>query len=90
MTIHYLWNAELRGTIRTDLGELLFRVITHRDDMLHTIDVISSERHADGRQAEWRWEFLPGSPDSPRFQIIARERARLRAQSAAGIIEPCR
>lgn len=71
----YLWNAELRGTIKTDLGELQFRVITHRDEMLHTIDVISSERNADGSQAQWRWEFLPGNPDSPRFQIIGRERA---------------
>lgn len=71
----HLWNAELRGTLKTDLGELLFRVVTHRDEMLHSIDIISREFKADGSPAEWRWEFLPGNPDSPRFQIVGRERA---------------
>ncbi len=61
-----LWNAELTGVIVTDLGELRLRALTHRDRMVHVIEVTSTERTADGRPAPWRWEFLPGFPSSPR------------------------
>ena len=64
-----LWNAELRGTIQTDLGKLEFRALTQRDEMIHLIDVTSTEANADGSQAPWKWEFLPGNPDSPCYQL---------------------
>lgn len=70
-----LWNAELQGTIKTDLGQLTFRLITHRDVMLNTIDVTSTEKNSDGSLAPWKWDFLAGDADSPRFQIIGRDRA---------------
>ena len=64
-----LWNAELLGTITTDLGKLEFRALTLRDEMLHAIDVSSTEKAPDGTPAPWRWELLPGNPDSPRYQV---------------------
>jgi len=64
-----LWNAELRGTIQTDLGKLEFRALTQRDEMIHLIDVTSTEANADGSPAPWKWEFLPGNPDSPFYQL---------------------
>jgi hypothetical protein len=63
-----LWNAELHGTIETDLGKLQFRALTPRDEMVQVIDVSSTEKNPDGTPAPWRWEFLPGNPDSPRYQ----------------------
>lgn len=65
-----LWDAELSGTIATDLGELQVRVLTLRDRMVSVIEVRSSEKTADGSPAEWKWEFLPGNPASPRAQVF--------------------
>jgi len=64
-----LWNAELHGTIETDLGKLQFRALTPRDKMVQVVDVSSTEKNPDGTPTPWRWEFLPGNPDSPRYQI---------------------
>lgn len=76
VTMHQdLWNAELRGTIHTDLGVVHFRVVTLRDEMVHAIDITSEEKGPGGQAAAWRWEYLPGNPDSPRFQVVGRERA---------------
>lgn len=64
-----LWNAEITGTITTDLGELKIRALTPRDEMVQVVDVSSTEKNPDGTPTPWRWEFLPGNPDSPRYQI---------------------
>ena len=65
-----LWNAEITGTITTDLGEINIRAITLRDRMLNVIQVTSTEKSADGKAAPWKWEFLPGNPASPRAQVF--------------------
>ena len=61
-----LWNAEVRGTLRTDLGEISFRAYTHHDEMLDVVDVTSTEKTADGRPAPWKWDFLPAPARAPR------------------------
>ena len=65
-----LWNAEIRGTVVTDLGELRFRALTPRDRMVNVIQVESTEKSADGKPLAWKWEFLPGNPASPRAQVF--------------------
>lgn len=68
-----LWNAEITGTIQTDLGELRFRALTLRDRMVHMIEIESTEKDANGRPAPWNWEFLPGNPVSSRAIVRPRE-----------------
>ena len=70
-----LWNAELTGVIKTDLGELRVRALTLRDRMVHVFEVESTERDSAGRPAPWRWEFIPGNPVSSR--AIVRPKAAL-------------
>ena len=65
-----LWNAEITGTITTDLGELKIRAFTPRDRMVQVIQVNSTEKTADGKPAAWKWEFLPGNPSSPRAIVF--------------------
>ena len=60
-----LWNAEVRGTIYTGLGELTFRAFTPYQKMLHVIEVISSEK-SDGKSVPYKWEWKAGNPVSPR------------------------
>lgn len=44
-TIHQdLWNAEIRGKIITDLGEISFRAFIPRDRMINVIEVSSTEK----------------------------------------------
>lgn len=64
-----LWNAEIRGKIITDLGEITFRAFTPRDRMLNLIEVSSTEMQ-NGVKTEYRWDFLPGNPASPRAQVF--------------------
>jgi hypothetical protein len=71
MTLHQdLWNAELRGTVTTDLGVIQLRALTPRDRMVQLIEIESTEKTADGTAAPWKWEFLPGNPASPHVQIF--------------------
>ncbi len=70
-----LWNAEITGTIVTDLGELRIRALTLRDRMVNVIEVTSTEKTADGKPAAWKWEFLPGNPMSPRAQCFPKQAA---------------
>ncbi len=65
-----LWNAEMTGTIVTDLGELKIRAVTLRDRMVQAIEVTSTEKDRSGAPAAWQWEFLPGNPASPREQVF--------------------
>lgn len=69
-----LWDAEVTGTIVTDLGELRFRALTLRDRMVQVIEVVSTEK-SNGREASWTWEFLPGKPVAPRRFVSPKEPA---------------
>ncbi len=60
-----LWNAEIRGTIITDLGEISFRAYTPYDRMLNVVEVTSSEKRSK-QYAPFRWEFLKGNANAPR------------------------
>ena len=70
-----LWNAEITGTITTDLGELKIRAFTPRDRMVQIIQVSSTEKTSDGKPAEWKWDFRPGNPASPRAQTAPKQAA---------------
>jgi len=70
-----LWNAEITGTITTDLGELKIRAFTPRDRMVQIIQVSSTEKTSDGKPAEWKWDFRPGNPASSRAQIAPKQAA---------------
>ncbi|MHA7944802.1 glycosyl hydrolase family 95 catalytic domain-containing protein [Formosa sp. 3Alg 14/1] len=64
-----LWNAEIRGTIITDLGEITFRGFTPYDRMLNIVEVTSTETK-NKKTVNYTWEWQPGLPLSPR--IIAK------------------
>ena len=64
-----LWNAEIRGEIITDLGKISIRAFTPYNRMMNVIEVSSTEKKANGK-VEYRWEFLPGNPKSPRAQVF--------------------
>lgn len=68
-----LWNAEITGTIITDLGKIGFRAFTPRDRMVQVIEIQSTETSSDGKPARWKWEFLPGNPASPRAQVFPKQ-----------------
>jgi hypothetical protein len=69
----HLWNAEITGTLTTDLGEINFRAFTHATQMIDAIEIISTEKTAAGKPAAWTWEFLPGNPIAPRRLVAPRE-----------------
>jgi len=46
-----LWNAEGRGTIKTDRGEIQFRTFTHSDEMVEVFETTAFG----GEQARWSW-----------------------------------
>lgn len=64
-----LWNAEIRGTIITDLGTITLQAYTPYNRMLNIIELTSTERK-DGKLVKYSWEFRPGNPASPRLQIV--------------------
>lgn len=64
-----LWNAEIRGTIVTDLGTITLRAYTPYDKMVSIIELTSTEKQA-GKQVKYNWEFRPGNPASPRAQVF--------------------
>lgn len=65
----HLWNAEITGIIKTDLGELRLRLLTVRDRMVHIVEITSTEKNVADVAQPWRWEFLPGNAASPRAQV---------------------
>jgi alpha-L-fucosidase 2 len=67
-----LWNAEIRGTIVTDLGEITFRAFTPYDRMLNVVEVTSTEKKS-GVHVPYRWEFLRGNANAPRTQTHPHE-----------------
>ena len=61
-----LWNAEITGVLKTDCGEIRWRAMTIRDQMIHLMEVSSTETSASGKPAKWDWVWTPGNPASPR------------------------
>lgn len=55
-----LWNAEVRGTLKTDKGEIEFRTYTHTDEMVNVFETICRG----SEKATWSWE--PGLAVDPR------------------------
>lgn len=55
-----LWNAEVRGTIQTDMGEIEFRTFTHADLPVNVFESTSKG----GEKAGWSW--VPGLAADPR------------------------
>ena len=70
-----LWNAEVNGTIVTDLGEIRFHAFTPRRHMVDVIDVTSTEKDANGLPARWKWDFLPGKAIASRRFVFPKEEA---------------
>ncbi|WP_117882398.1 glycosyl hydrolase family 95 catalytic domain-containing protein [Aureibaculum luteum] len=60
-----LWNAEIRGIIYTDLGEISFRAFTPYDRMMNIIEISSTERKTN-KNVDYKWEWLAGNPITPR------------------------
>jgi hypothetical protein len=46
-----LWNAEVRGYLKTDKGEIEFRTFTHTDQMVNVFETIAKG----GEKATWTW-----------------------------------
>jgi alpha-L-fucosidase 2 len=46
-----LWNAEARGTLKTDKGEIAFRSFTHTDLLVQVIEIATTGEE----QASWDW-----------------------------------
>jgi hypothetical protein len=55
-----LWNAEVRGKITTDRGEIEFRTFTHSIEMVNVFETICRG----GEKATWSWS--PGLATEPR------------------------
>ncbi|KJD37257.1 hypothetical protein PW52_02190 [Tamlana sedimentorum] len=60
-----LWNAEIRGTIITDLGEITFRAFTPYNDNVQVIETVSTELK-NGENVNFVWEWMPGNASCPR------------------------
>jgi alpha-L-fucosidase 2 len=58
-----LWNAEMRGTITTDKGEIQVRSFTHTQDLVQVIELKPSEG-----EKNVSWEWLPGEALNPRYR----------------------
>ena len=63
-----LWNAEIRGTIYTDLGQIEFRAFTPHDRMVQIIEINSTEKK-NGADASYSMEWSPGNPSCSRALI---------------------
>jgi alpha-L-fucosidase 2 len=55
-----LWNAEVRGSLKTDKGSIGFRTYTHSVEMVNVFEVKTSG----GEKASWSWS--PGIASNPR------------------------
>ncbi|MBV5283592.1 MAG: hypothetical protein JZU53_14320 [Paludibacter sp.] len=64
-----LWNAEIRGTIVTDLGTITLRIYTPYNRMVNIIELTSTEKKG-AKPVSYTWEFRPGNPASPRAQVF--------------------
>ena len=71
-----LWNAEVRGTIYTDLGEITFVAYTPYDRMLNIVEINSTEKK-ENVTVPYKWNWIAGNPISPR--VIAKASDKVRA-----------
>lgn len=62
-----LWNAEVRGTIITDLGEITFRAFTPYNDEVQIVEISSTET-VDGERVPFRYEWMPGDANCCRVR----------------------
>lgn len=60
-----LWNAEVRGTIYTDLGEITFVAYTPYDRMLNIVEINSTEKKGNVK-VDYKSDWIAGNPISPR------------------------
>lgn len=60
-----LWNAQVVGTITTDLCSIYFRALTPYNLMLNVIEVNSTEKK-NNKPVSYKWEWKAGNPISPR------------------------
>lgn len=67
-----LWNAEVRATIYTDLGEISFVAYTPYDRMLNIIEISSTEKKENVKVA-YKSDWIPGNPISPRIIVKAND-----------------
>ena len=71
-----LWNAEVRGTIYTDLGEISFVAYTPYDRMLNIVEISSTEKKGNVK-VDYKSGWIPGNPISPR--VISKGSDKVRA-----------
>ena len=57
-----LWNAEVRGVLKTDRGEIRIRFFTHANDLVNVIEIKPSQI-----EQGCKWEFQPGVSANPRW-----------------------
>ncbi len=57
-----LWNAEARGTIRTEKGSIEWRTLVHAEDMVFLIELAPH-----GEERDLRFSFVPEKAESTRF-----------------------
>lgn len=71
-----LWNAEVRGTIYTDLGEIIFVAYTPYDRMMNIVEISSTEEK-ENIKVDYKTDWIAGNPISPR--VIAKASAKVKA-----------
>ena len=69
-----LWNAEAKGTLVTNLGQVTWRVFVHAKDMLTVCEVVSTEKDSEGKSVPWHWDFYPSSPNSGRWLLNPKDK----------------
>jgi len=57
-----LWNAEVRGVLKTDRGQIRIRFFTHANDLVNVIEIKPSQI-----EQGCKWEFQPGVSANPRW-----------------------
>jgi len=71
-----LWNAELRGTLTTDRGEIQVRSFTHTRELVQAIELSPSSG-----EAGLTWDWTAGEAINPRYRHIG-------APIPAGEVDP--
>lgn len=62
-----IYNAELKGELKTDKGIIRLRAYTPYDMELNAVEIETD--------LPYQWKLLPGSPQSPRIQCFPNKRA---------------
>lgn len=59
-----IWNAETNAEITTTKGTIRLHAYVHADDMIMVVQTT-----ADDGEKDFRWEWIPASANSPRYQF---------------------